>query len=65
MNSYSAHADEPEMVRFLDHLDRERLRKVFLVHGDPPRQEALAGTLRDNGYRGVEIPGRGTSVVLA
>ncbi len=64
MNSYSAHADEPEMLRFLGHLDRERLRNVFLVHGDLQRQEALREALEDDGYTGVEIPVRGHSVEL-
>jgi metallo-beta-lactamase family protein len=41
MNAYSAHADEPELVRFVGHMDPDRLREIFLVHGDPPRQEAL------------------------
>ncbi|MCA9738073.1 MAG: MBL fold metallo-hydrolase [Gemmatimonadota bacterium] len=64
MNSYSAHADEPELVDFLAPLDRERLREVFLVHGDLPRQEALRDRLRSEGYRSVRIPERGESVEL-
>lgn len=64
MNSYSAHADEPELLTFLDHLDRERLRKVFLVHGDPPRQAALARALHRHGYPEVESPKRGHHVHL-
>jgi metallo-beta-lactamase family protein len=59
MNSYSAHADEPELLSFLGHLDRERLKRVFLVHGDPPRQLALFDALRREGYADASAPARG------
>jgi metallo-beta-lactamase family protein len=59
MNEYSAHADEPELVRFVGHLDPDRLRKIFLVHGDPPRQEALGLALTAAGYTRPEAPSRG------
>ena len=64
MNSYSAHADGPEMVRFVAHLDPDRLKKVFLVHGDPDRQIALAEGLEAAGYRAVHRPERGEVVEL-
>jgi metallo-beta-lactamase family protein len=61
MNAYSAHADEPGLVRFVGHLDRDRLRRIFLVHGDPPRQEALALALTAAGYTKPLMPARGES----
>ena len=64
MNSLSAHADEPGMLDFLGKLDRERLQRVFLVHGSPERQDAFAAALNREGYTGVEIPEPGHSVVL-
>ena len=64
MNSLSAHADEPGLLAFLGRLDRERLQRVFLVHGAPERQAALAAALEREGYRGVSIPEPGESVVL-
>ena len=59
MNSYSAHADEPEMVSFLGHLDRDRLKHVALVHGAPERQDAMKAALDAEGYAKVTIPDRG------
>ena len=59
MNAYSAHADEPELLEFIGRLDRQRLRKIFLVHGDPDRQQALASALREKGYDDVRMPERG------
>lgn len=64
MNSYSAHADEPGLVRFLGSLDRDRLRRVFLVHGEPRRQEALRARLQAEGYQGLTIPAHGESFRL-
>jgi metallo-beta-lactamase family protein len=64
MNSYSAHADEPGLLDFLAHMDRDRLRGIFLVHGDPARQEAFREALDREGYSGTQIPAYGESVDL-
>jgi metallo-beta-lactamase family protein len=64
MNSYSAHADQPELLDFLGHLDKDRLRKVFLVHGDPDRQEALALAMTAAGFPKPHAPKRGESFEL-
>ena len=45
MSAFSAHADEPGLLRFIGALDRDRLKQVFLVHGEPDRQAALAEAL--------------------
>ena len=59
MNSYSAHADQPELLGFLGHLDRDRLKRLFLVHGEPSRQAALCDALTEEGYGDVRTPARG------
>ncbi|MCH1570245.1 MAG: MBL fold metallo-hydrolase [Longimicrobiales bacterium] len=64
MNAYSAHADEPELVDFVSHLDPGRLKKVFLVHGDTDRQLALSDALEAAGYPTAVGPGRGESFEL-
>jgi len=64
MNAYSAHADEPELVEFVGHLDAEQLKKIFLVHGDPERQEALGLALTAAGYPEPVSPARGQSFEL-
>ncbi len=64
MNSYSAHADEPEMLEFLGHLDKNRLKRVFLVHGDLERQTKLKSALNASGFGDVEIPARKDSIVI-
>ncbi|HYE56940.1 MAG TPA: MBL fold metallo-hydrolase [Rhodothermales bacterium] len=64
MDSLSAHADEPGLLAFLSHLDRERLRTTFLVHGDPERQQAFKATLKQHGWGEVTIPSHGQKVTL-
>ena len=59
LNSYPAHADEPELVDFVSHLDPQRLKRIFLVHGDPPRQLALYEALAERGYANAHGPARG------
>ncbi len=65
MNSYSAHADEPGVVSFINQLDRERLKRIFLVHGAPERQELMRDALGAAGHRNVSIPEHGETVSLA
>ncbi len=52
LNGYSAHADRRELVRWIDAVrgGSRRAPPVWLVHGEPPAQEALAATLATSGY---------------
>lgn len=60
LNGYSAHADRNELTRWIDAVRAKsnRVPPVYLVHGEPPSQEALAGRLRERGYE-VHVPGPG------
>lgn len=64
MNAYSAHADQPELLDFIGHLDRDRLKRIFLVHGDPSAQLALSDAVAAAGYARPEAPARGWGVEL-
>ncbi|HET9948369.1 MAG TPA: MBL fold metallo-hydrolase [Longimicrobiales bacterium] len=64
MNAYSAHADEPELLDFLKKMDVERLQRIFLVHGDPEQQEALALAMTAAGFVPPQAPARGDSFEL-
>jgi metallo-beta-lactamase family protein len=65
LNGYSAHADRTELARWLDAVRAasSRVPPVWLVHGEPPSQEALAVRLRDRGYD-VHIPAPGDRAEL-
>lgn len=56
MSSMSAHADEPELLQFLENQNKNKLQKIFLVHGEFKRQSAFKNTLLSNDYLSVEIP---------
>ena len=64
LNSLSAHADEPGLLHFIGMLDRARLRRIFLVHGAPERQDAFKAALERNGYHHITIPEFKDSVEL-
>jgi metallo-beta-lactamase family protein len=60
LNGYSAHADRRELGRWIDGVrgGAKQPPPVWLVHGEPPAQEAIAGQLRGDGYE-VHIPAPG------
>ncbi|MBP5283137.1 MAG: MBL fold metallo-hydrolase [Treponema sp.] len=55
INAFSAHADYEESRAWLDSIDTSRLKKIFLVHGEPDAQEFMKEYLNNNGYKNVEI----------
>ena len=60
LNGYSAHADRTELTTWLDAVraTSPSLGQVWLVHGEPAAQDALATTLRTKGYQvGCPSPG--------
>jgi metallo-beta-lactamase family protein len=63
INGYSAHADRMELQRWVDTVRETSpaLADVFLVHGEPAAQDALAAQLGERGYH-VQIPSPGTDV---
>lgn len=59
MDSFSAHGDQKEMLDFLNPLDKTRLKKLFLVHGDYDAQLVFKGKLNEMGFTNIEIPEQG------
>ncbi|MCS7081721.1 MAG: MBL fold metallo-hydrolase [Bacteroidetes bacterium] len=64
ISAYSAHAGHDELLRWTEPLLGNRLKAIFLVHGEYSRQEALAEALRTRGARRVEIPERGQAYTI-
>lgn len=56
IDSYSAHGDYEEMVRYISCQDKRKLKKIFLVHGEAETQENFRNTLKENKFKNVEIP---------
>jgi metallo-beta-lactamase family protein len=65
LNSMSAHGDENEMVEFLHLQDKEKLKRLFLVHGIAKGQEAFKSRLLNEGYADVYIPRYGELVEIS
>jgi metallo-beta-lactamase family protein len=70
IDGFSAHADEPELLDWLGSFVRGRRpgdrgvpKRVFLVHGDPPAQAALAPRVAALGLSPV-VPGWQETVIL-
>ena len=51
----SAHADQQELIWWLDALDRPP-EQTFLVHSEPEAREVLSGRLTEKGFSGVCLP---------
>ena len=64
LNAFSAHADYQEIGAYVQKLDRARLKGIFLVHGEPPAQEALRTHLASLGLPTPEILKAGQPVTL-
>jgi len=60
LNGFSAHADAAELAAMAEPL-ADKIRKVFLVHGELDQALALADTMRTKGFDDVVIPNRGES----
>ena len=63
LNELSGHADQRELLTWLKPAVKS-LKKIFLVHGEPVAQQALALAIKDMYGVPVVIPSRGNSFVL-
>lgn len=64
LNELSGHADQGEMLQWLEPV-APQVKKIFLVHGEPKQQEALAAAIRQKYSREVVIPKRGETFPLS
>jgi metallo-beta-lactamase family protein len=63
IGGYSAHADRGGLRAWVRQLGGP-IRRAFVVHGEPPALEAMAGILRSEGVQEVTVPKHGESVEL-
>lgn len=64
MKEYSAHGDYSDIARFLHCQDKDKIRRIFLVHGEKLVMEQLRKDLEDLGYDHIEIPDLRLSYVV-
>jgi metallo-beta-lactamase family protein len=65
INAFSAHADYREIWDYLSGLDRSRLKRIYLVHGEPAAQAHLKAFLLEKGIADIEIVKYGEEYELA
>ena len=56
LSGMSAHADSDELCQFLSCQDSEKVKQVFLVHGEYSVQQEFAAKLERKGFQNVVIP---------
>ncbi|MCC6373160.1 MAG: MBL fold metallo-hydrolase [Bacteroidia bacterium] len=64
INSYSAHADYSELLRYLSCQDTNMVKTIFLVHGEEEAKIAFKTKLKEAGFTNVVIPEKGSSFSL-
>ncbi|MFA6368733.1 MAG: MBL fold metallo-hydrolase [Bacteroidales bacterium] len=64
IDSYSAHADSEELIKFLECQDKSKIQKIFLVHGEEQTQINFSNTLKEHGFDKVYIPSKNEQVTI-
>ncbi|MBN8705225.1 MAG: MBL fold metallo-hydrolase [Bacteroidetes bacterium] len=62
--AFSAHADEQELISWLQHFNKKRLKKLFLVHGESEAQNLLIQSLNTSGFNQIHIGKQGEIIKL-
>lgn len=64
MNSFSAHGDYSEMIRFLSCQDKSKVKEIFLVHGEPNTKVSFKEKLMAEGYKRITIPNKNETFII-
>ncbi|MDR0600175.1 MAG: MBL fold metallo-hydrolase [Treponema sp.] len=64
INAFSAHADYAEADEWIAALDGSRLKRIFIVHGEPGAQRAFKKYLEEKGRAGAVIVKYGETYAL-
>lgn len=61
---FSGHADQDGLLKFLNFQNKEKLQKVFLVHGEERSMIIFKDLAENQGFKNVTIPAKGDSFEL-
>lgn len=64
LDGFSAHADRRDLIEYVKLTPPERLKQIFLVHGEPDQSIPLGDALRSIGYQNVSYPQAGETVKI-
>jgi len=65
IDAFSAHADWKETIEWLECIDKKRLQRTFLVHGEQEALMAMQGHLIDTELKDIEIVKMGVFYKIA
>jgi metallo-beta-lactamase family protein len=61
---FSGHADQDGLMKFLNYQSKEKLKQVFLVHGEENSMNIFKDLAQNQGFKNVTIPAKGQSFDL-
>jgi metallo-beta-lactamase family protein len=64
LSGLSAHADSDDLLQFLSCQHAEKVKGVFLVHGEYDTQQAFKSRLEIKGFKNISIPVQGEKIEL-
>jgi metallo-beta-lactamase family protein len=64
LSGLSAHADSDDLLQFLSCQDPEKVKGVFLVHGEYDTQQSFKWRLEIKGFKNIIIPAHGEKIEL-
>ncbi|MDR3668862.1 MAG: MBL fold metallo-hydrolase RNA specificity domain-containing protein, partial [Ignavibacteriaceae bacterium] len=59
MDYFSAHADQPGLLKYIDASKPATLNNIFIVHGEPEESLPLQEKIKGKGYKNVHYPKTG------
>lgn len=64
LDYYSSHADYEEIFTYFTCLNKKKIKRIFLVHGEKEVQEVFKTKLETKGYHHIDIPAWGDAFQL-
>ena len=64
LEAFSGHGDYREMIKYLRCQDPDKIKNLFLVHGEYRTQEEYKQHLQESGFRNIIIPEKDSRYVL-
>lgn len=56
IGGYSAHADQPRLVKWVGEFDQQQLKKIFITHGEEEQSEELKAKLHETYNKECHVP---------
>ncbi len=64
MDHFSGHADRDELFEYMEFMSPERLKHIFIVHGEESQSLSFCDFLREKGYSSVHYPPEGEEIKI-